>query len=465
MGKRNVQMKKKLFSWCFIIVSLIIYLIYYLFFPQLFFPKLNGKINNKCIEGTFDLRVNLPLNRNILIRYLIPVDFMGKPLTSASNIVFYAPFNGEAHKIRKDLPSWIKEMAHKYGLTVFSMTIEADTSYVNEKKTYYIYKECGWYGLVFKIKKHLERQFNLRSRKLLLAGESSGGSMIQQMIVANPAEIAGAAWSGGSRYVDWKQNCKIPMLALNTWGCYGCAITSQLVSRAHDKKIPIQHLLMPSFRRKDGKFEHHAASPLSFSLMQKFLADIVYRTKQFQHELDEYPYDKFCRVGSPKIKNILFLKKNSKKNLIYLNGNEDNSFDYSVRIKELVYYAWQNEYSIDVISLFSAGITSPLMKQRQSIIICSDANELLIKKLLETDFTRIEKIIICLAEWNERVRDMIHEITTKNSQIKFLILTPKILVLKENQMSFPRNTAFRAIDYGEIRQDLANEIAPLSFSK
>ena len=151
--------------------------------------------------------------------------------------------------------------------------------------------------------------------------------------------------------------------------------------------------------------------------------------------------------------------------MIYLNGNEDNSFDYSVRIKDLVYYAWQNEYSIDVISLFSAGITSPLMKQRQSIIICNDANEFLIKKLLEADFTRIEKIIICLAEWNERVRDMIYEITTKNSQTKFFILTSKVLVLTENQMSFPRNTAFHAIDYGENQQVLANEIVPLSVSK
>ena len=80
---------------------------WYFHSPQIFYPALPEQncIRGKgFLEGIFEIRANLPLNRITSVRYIIPTDENGVPLRSASNIVFYAPFNGEAASMRKRMP-------------------------------------------------------------------------------------------------------------------------------------------------------------------------------------------------------------------------------------------------------------------------------------------------------------------------------------------------------------------------
>lgn len=132
------------------------------------------------------------------------------------------------------MPLWLRDFPEKYGFSVFSLTIEANVKITNFTDQYYIYKECGWYELIFRIKAHLEKQFKLDSRKLLIVGESSGASMAQQMVAAYPSKIAAAAWTGGSRYTEFTRPLTVSMLALSNWGCYGLHVTRDLGSNAEN---------------------------------------------------------------------------------------------------------------------------------------------------------------------------------------------------------------------------------------
>lgn len=281
IGNRRKRYWLSVFSA--VIFLLIAVMVWYFCIPQFLYPALRGNAvkNADFLEGTFELRVNLPLNRKTQVRYMIPVDTHGKPLSSASHMVFYAPFNGDAPRLRRDLPEWIRKIPAEYGFSVFSLTIEADTQSVTDHAKYYIYRECGWYELIFRIKAHLEKEFSLHPEKLLITGESSGGSMAQQMAAAYPQKIAAAAWCGGSRYVRFRQRISVPMLALHNWGCYGLDSTAELLRNAEEYRIPFQTMQTPSFLRR-GSFEHHAGGDTAYRLMCAFLADAVNGTSQFQ---------------------------------------------------------------------------------------------------------------------------------------------------------------------------------------
>lgn len=226
------------------------------------------------LSGCFELKVNLPLNKTTIIHYIIPLDeATGQPKSTASNIVFYAPYNGDAKTIAKGLKKWHRYYPEVLGYTIFSMSIEANTDIVDNPKEYYIYKESGWYDVVFRVKKRLEQEFNLQEKKLLVVGESSGGSMAQQMAVAYPEKIAAAAWCGGSKYVELKTATPVAMLALNIWGCYGVTSTIKMTKRGQNHASILRGEAPPNW--KPGQLYHHAATEQIYELMHTFIAGIV----------------------------------------------------------------------------------------------------------------------------------------------------------------------------------------------
>lgn len=202
-------------------------------------PKLSKKQSAKSplvyhesgvLFGSYELKVNLPLNKRITVQYAIPWDdIAGKPKTTASNVVFYAPFNGDAPIISKGLKQWHRYYPETLGYTIFSMTIEANVDIVKDPEQYYIYPESGWHDLVFKVKRQIEQKYHLQEKPLLIVGESSGGSMAQQMAAAHPDKVAAAAWCGGSRYAEFKSANPVPMLAINTWGWLRRAVYQSIV--------------------------------------------------------------------------------------------------------------------------------------------------------------------------------------------------------------------------------------------
>jgi len=222
-------------------------------------------------EGSFKLKVNLPLNEETTVYYIIPLDAKGRPLPSASNIVFYAPYTGDA-KTFFSRP-WHRYFPEVLGFTIFTMTIEANTEIANDRKQYYIYKESGWYDIVFKVQKHLTETFGLSARPLFVVGESSGGSMAQQLAELYPNKIDAAAWNGGAQYEPFKSHSNVALLALNTWGCSGIPATTSLKKQAEQYGIKVLCGEAPPV--KIGHFGHHAASDMTYKLIHTFIRDIA----------------------------------------------------------------------------------------------------------------------------------------------------------------------------------------------
>lgn len=211
-----------------------------------------------------------------MVRYIIPLNpDTGQPLESASNIVFYTPFNGEATGIRKKgFPDWVRYFPEQAGYSLFTLSIDVKKGEKSSSPHYYIYKEGGWYGIFWGIKQHLEKSFHLEERPLLITGQSSGGSLAEHLVAAYPEKIACAAWNGGTAYCALPDTAsKVPMLALHTEGCYGIPSTHKLYSLCISKKINLTCGVVPPNEEEKARNLHHEATALAYRLMQLFLTD------------------------------------------------------------------------------------------------------------------------------------------------------------------------------------------------
>ena len=117
----------------------ILFVIWWIFLGPIVFPKIKLPVahGQRYAEGNFPLCVRKPGNHNILVRYIIPLDpASGRPLKSASQIVFYAPYNGDSKRIARRLPSWLKFFPEIAGFSVFSFTIDVDNDMIFQKNKY-----------------------------------------------------------------------------------------------------------------------------------------------------------------------------------------------------------------------------------------------------------------------------------------------------------------------------------------
>ncbi|MDD3118101.1 MAG: hypothetical protein PHQ27_02880 [Victivallales bacterium] len=221
-------------------------------------------------EGEFTLKVNRYLNDKITVRYLIPVDKNGRPKPSASNVVCYAPYNGDAAEIQRGLKPWHWYFTEKLGFTIFSLAIKTDTKVTHDRKKYYIFPEAGWYEIFFGIQERIEKENHLEHRPLLMVGESSGGSMAQMMSASYPDRVAAAAWCGGSKYDPVGKGNRSAWLALNTWGCYGIPNT-----RIFQRQAETQGQQVLRAETATNGEDHHSAGEMSYHLMHIFIRDMV----------------------------------------------------------------------------------------------------------------------------------------------------------------------------------------------
>lgn len=228
------------------------------------------------LTGSFTLVVNLPKNPDSVVQFALPLNPDGSIADSAKNMVFYAPFNGDAPMIRQGLKEWLVEkFVQECRFSVFSLTIEMDPD-ATTPDTYYIYEQNHWYDIVFLIQKILEDRYRLPHQSLLIAGESSGGSWAQQLAVSRPEQVAAAAWCGGDKYLmETLPHPPAPMLALNVWGCPGQIKTAAMAAFFSEKNVPVYSGITPPEWQDLQALSHHAASPEAYTLIQQFLSAIA----------------------------------------------------------------------------------------------------------------------------------------------------------------------------------------------
>lgn len=232
------------------------------------------QIKDGVLEGFFTLEVNLYKNKHVRVRYLIPVDENNRPLPSASNLIFHAPFSGESRWLKDGFAPWQRYFAEKLKYSIFSMAIAAEGTADRGREQYYIYPEAGWFEWVFKVQDRLVKQYGLEKRPLLVTGVSAGGSMAEMMLNRYPDKIAAAAWCGGSVYEKLRADNPVPILALNTMGCAGQNSTGTLfeTTRQSGKESILRAVTPPNYSYTN---DHHSPGELAFTMMHTFIRDMA----------------------------------------------------------------------------------------------------------------------------------------------------------------------------------------------
>jgi hypothetical protein len=208
----------------------------------------------------------------------VPVEGSGRPLPSAANMVFYAPFLEQGQAMLTN--TWLRALPEEHGLTVFSFHIR--TGAYRDRDKYFVYPESGWFEDIFAVQRQLEEKYKLPHRPLLIAGESAGASLAEQLAVKYPDRIGGIAMVGGSRFDELKDPTPFPWLILNTVNDSGAAKNIGLAHQVAARGGNALYFRTPptSGHRGDYTFDH-SPSDDAYRLMTRFLVDVAdWRTRK-----------------------------------------------------------------------------------------------------------------------------------------------------------------------------------------
>ena len=232
---------------------------------------------NRLELGRATLRPNLPGNPAVELYFAVPLDpATGQVRATASTVLFCAPFLNEDRFLKRDgLRDEYLNFTRLNGWSLFALGIKGERT-VSEagRQNYYVYPESGWPEVVFAVKAWLEERYGLASRRLVVVGESSGGSMAEQLAVAYPERIAAAAWNGGRTYAELPADSPVALFAFNAWGCPGAASSRELSRRSAEAGVQVLWEEGPPIWRPFDN-SHHGASAVAMKLRRLFLKGVV----------------------------------------------------------------------------------------------------------------------------------------------------------------------------------------------
>ena len=229
-----------------------------------------GSRQMRVLICTFSRRVWLPENWTIRACALIPVDESGRPLPSASDVVFYAPFRNDTGD-RLERNDWMRDMVVQLGCSIFSVSMDCLGLDVLDHRRYYVYPESGWASAVFAIHRRLVRRYRLAPRRLVAVGQSAGGSMIQQMAARHPDRLDAGAWCGGGHYAAWPAPNAMPLMSLSTAGCHGSFASDESVRQLREKGGAILRRITPPLNAGD----HHSIGLEARQAVISFIGEML----------------------------------------------------------------------------------------------------------------------------------------------------------------------------------------------
>ena len=219
------------------------------------------------------LRPNLPGNPTVELFFAVPLEpTTGGVRATASTVLFCAPFLNEDRFLKRDgLREEHLQFVRQCGWSLFALAIKGERTVSEDgRQNYYVYPESGWPEVVFAVKAWLEERYGLSSRRLVVVGESSGGSMAEQLAVAYPEKIAAAAWNGGSTYASVPSESPVALFAFNAWGCPGAAASRAMSAQAAAAGVQVLWEEGPPIW-KPFDATHHGCSAVAVKLRRLFL--------------------------------------------------------------------------------------------------------------------------------------------------------------------------------------------------
>jgi pimeloyl-ACP methyl ester carboxylesterase len=230
-----------------------------------------GKIN--CLEKEFTLQTGIETEPEVKLTCLVPVDGSGKPTAGAHDVVFYSPYAGARKALEKRVE--LRRYSRALGMTIFTIEIITDTKYLGNPEKYYCYEVSGWHEVAIAAWKKVLEEFQLEKRKLLIMGDSVGGSYAQQIAARYPDEIEAVTFTGGRLYGNIRKN-NVNWLAMSIWKCPGMQDTQDLIQQYRELGVNVLQTeappLMPSSPAQH--LFHHTPSRITFEIMEDYLAGI-----------------------------------------------------------------------------------------------------------------------------------------------------------------------------------------------
>ncbi|WP_176011891.1 alpha/beta hydrolase fold domain-containing protein [Victivallis sp. Marseille-Q1083] len=223
------------------------------------------------LVGEFQVRIGFPETPTTQVSYVIPVDGEGRPLPAASNMVFYAPFNGEDGSTFLANRGWLGAFWFENNCTVFSMFVKINPQ--GFRHSYGNYLGGEWFEVVCAVQDHLCTEFEIEKRPFFVVGESAGGNLAGQMATAMPERIAAAAWCGATNLAKPAKPNRSKLLALNTWGCPGMIPTLEAVRWQREVGGEVWHGITPPHFRELRNY--HAPGEIAYLLIQQFIIDAM----------------------------------------------------------------------------------------------------------------------------------------------------------------------------------------------
>gem|GEM_PF-2542850 len=232
-------------------------------------PAGGDKNPTRLIEA--EIEGKLAGNPKVKFSALVPVDKMGQPTKGAADIVFYAPYINQGKPLEGE--RFARELAERYGMTVFSMSVRSRFEDVEDETKCYYYKESGSFDMVVEFWEKLVSDLRLPQRKLLVAGNSGGSTMAQRFAMAYPDKIDAVVLMGGWRFAAFERALVFPWLLLAT--------------RDDVREVPSQELAESG--RKLGMNMLVGRTPVSWQTPEQFRE--MYSSTNFRHTMSDSGLD------------------------------------------------------------------------------------------------------------------------------------------------------------------------------
>ncbi|MFH1824125.1 MAG: hypothetical protein ABH873_02720 [Candidatus Firestonebacteria bacterium] len=196
-----------------------------------------------------------------------------KAAKSANNIVFCAPYVGETEFFKRGFNNYF---VGKLGCTVFTFEYKYKSEDTRNRQKWYYYKESGWHDFIFKVQEKLIEDYGLEKRKLLIVGESGGGSMGQQMGIYNSDKVDAVASIGGEKYDRPKERSNVTWLMINTWGDKVTEANDEFSGQSSAIGMQvIRALTPPDWSKKTDKQYRHIPGKKAEELIFEFIKGII----------------------------------------------------------------------------------------------------------------------------------------------------------------------------------------------
>ncbi|MCQ2363895.1 MAG: hypothetical protein MJ041_06150, partial [Acidaminococcaceae bacterium] len=205
------------------------------------------------------------------VAYILPVDDNGKPCPKG--IVIYGPYLGENIADIGRLPSWLNNLAAKYGYLVFSIAPHNKRGDI-QGPDYYGNENSGWDKIFFRVAEHLRRQFNIPKGQMKMIGQSGGGSMVQRLHAKHPALFSSVAWANGANFKLYEHTGTGKILGISNWSDGGAPDTEEIINQAISNGYDATFLACPPMFYPDkGVTDRHTAWDMSFNLLVDFTGE------------------------------------------------------------------------------------------------------------------------------------------------------------------------------------------------